>query len=534
MPILDTWAAIISLFVIYCVSVATYRLFFHPLAKFPGPKLAAVTKWYEFYFDILKQPGGTFFIEIERMHEIYGPIIRINPDEIHVRDSSWVEVLEIGPTHGVRDKYPPAPHMAGTPDGIFGTIPHRLHRQRRAVISSFFSKASVASKESRIHVLTEQLFDLMRKQFKEKGYADMRIIAISYTTDVLCDVCLDYSMNLLKEEQRGIDWYDTIHAVAMSTPLVKQFTWIMPLVLQLPDQLITLISRQMSRIVHFNQGVEEQAKITIRKQASSAVPANEAMSPRSIFHSILFNPNISPDEQKPKRMAQEGFGVVGTGGETTGRIVTTAMFFLLEKKSDALERLKRELAETLSQPGAKIDLKTLERLPWLTAVIKETLRIAPVLTSRLPVVSPDKALRYRDWNIPPGVAVSITLRDILLDPAIFEDPMEFKPERWLPENPELDRISRYYLPFSCGSRMCLGMNLAYAELYIVLARIFLTFDLELHHTTRERDIDIVRHRFLGQPSKESKGVRVRSAQIKQTVTQSIQKSLQSAKKRSSS
>ncbi|KAL9073901.1 MAG: hypothetical protein Q9157_004568 [Trypethelium eluteriae] len=286
-------------------------------------------------------------------------------------------------------------------------------------------------------------------------------------------------MNLLKEEQRGIDWYDTIHAVAMSTPLVKQFTWIMPLVLQLPDQLITLISRQMSRIVHFNQGVEEQAKITIRKQASSAVPANEAMSPRSIFHSILFNPNISPDEQKPKRMAQEGFGVVGTGGETTGRIVTTAMFFLLEKKSDALERLKRELAETLSQPGAKIDLKTLERLPWLTAVIKETLRIAPVLTSRLPVVSPDKALRYRDWNIPPGVghnfarsvgwklieisrqvAVSITLRDILLDPAIFEDPMEFKPERWLPENPELDRISRYYLPFSCGSRMCLGMKFA--------------------------------------------------------------------------
>lgn len=60
----------ISISVVLGVCVAVYRLYFHPLAKFPGPKLAAVTLWYEFYYDCIK--AGQYVHEIRRMHQKYG------------------------------------------------------------------------------------------------------------------------------------------------------------------------------------------------------------------------------------------------------------------------------------------------------------------------------------------------------------------------------------------------------------------------------------------------------------------------------
>ena len=54
----------------YTVCLVVYRLYLHPLAKFPGPKLAAVSKWYEFYYDVVCK--GQFTFQTQALHKQYG------------------------------------------------------------------------------------------------------------------------------------------------------------------------------------------------------------------------------------------------------------------------------------------------------------------------------------------------------------------------------------------------------------------------------------------------------------------------------
>jgi hypothetical protein len=76
---LPSWAAITVGLVAWLVTLAIYRLYLHPLARagFPGPRLAAVTTWYEAYFDVFLQ--GQYIFQIERMHQKYGTHFPANP-----------------------------------------------------------------------------------------------------------------------------------------------------------------------------------------------------------------------------------------------------------------------------------------------------------------------------------------------------------------------------------------------------------------------------------------------------------------------
>lgn len=96
--------------------------------------------------------------------------------------------------------------------------------------------------------------------------------------------------------------------------------------------------------------------------------------------------------------------------------------------------------------------------------------------------------------------------------SIFPHPSEFKPERWLlpGDGTQINNsLKRYLVPFGRGTRACLGVNLAMAELYLAIAVVFRRFDFELHDVIKERDWMVSRDNFNGSVSAESTGVMVR-------------------------
>lgn len=79
MAFISTYSGVVVISLLYYIILVVYRLYFHPLSKFPGPKLAAATSWYEAYFDLAIRPGGQFFHELKRLHQQYGLFIQFEP-----------------------------------------------------------------------------------------------------------------------------------------------------------------------------------------------------------------------------------------------------------------------------------------------------------------------------------------------------------------------------------------------------------------------------------------------------------------------
>lgn len=99
---------------------------------------------------------------------------------------------------------------------------------------------------------------------------------------------------------------------------------------------------------------------------------------------------------------------------------------------------------------------------------------------------------------------------ITKNPAIFHDPEDFIPERWMDSSAKSEHLERYILAFGKGTRSCVGINLAYAELYIILATIFRRFPaLKLYNTT-ERDVEHVHDYFAGMTRRDTEGLQVKA------------------------
>jgi cytochrome P450 len=219
------------------------------------------------------------------------------------------------------------------------------------------------------------------------------------------------------------------------------------------------------------------------------------------------------------RLAEEAAVLLSAGTDSSANTLSAITYHLLADPEKA-QRLRAELKHAVPE-GQLPTFAQLETLPYLSAVIQEGLRLHPAVSTRQQRVAPDEDLSYTDnstsrvYNIPAGTTISMTPVLLTRRADIYSSPNEFQPERFL-ANPKL---KQYQLAFSRGTRMCLGINLAYQEMYIILAGLFGRFDvwdgsgeqkgltLELFRTTRE-DVDIVRDLVTENVKSGSLGVRI--------------------------
>lgn len=136
----------------------------------------------------------------------------------------------------------------------------------------------------------------------------------------------------------------------------------------------------------------------------------------------------------------------------------SATLFELLAHPEELQKVKAELAAALPDKNRVPSYSEVEALPYLNAIIQESLRLHPGVMSRMARISPEVDIVYHDkrrgkiYVLPPGTWTSMSTFITQTDSEVFEDPYEFRPQRWI-DNPKL---SRSFIAFSRGSRNCVG------------------------------------------------------------------------------
>jgi cytochrome P450 len=224
----------------------------------------------------------------------------------------------------------------------------------------------------------------------------------------------------------------------------------------------------------------------------------------TILHGIMES-DLPHSDKTVDRLHQEALTIVGAGTETTGGTLDTITYYVLSNPP-ILKRLKAELTGAFPTPTDSISYEAARRLPYLSAVITEGLRMAGSVSGRLARSNPTASIVYDSFTLTPGTVVSMTIRDVHTNPNIYPEPARFNPERWMDAD-DRKRLEMYHVPFSRGSRSCIGKDLAMVELYLAVANLFNTFDMRLFETS-ERDISIEHDFFAPFGPSESKGLQV--------------------------
>lgn len=225
----------------------------------------------------------------------------------------------------------------------------------------------------------------------------------------------------------------------------------------------------------------------------------------TVFHELLQS-DLPEEEKSLKRFTEEGQTVIAAGQTTTAHFLNTTTFLILSSPH-VLQKLKTELFKAIPDPAKLPSVQSLEQLPYLSAVITEGFRRSYGTVTRLQRISPDAPLEYNGYVIPAGTPMGMTAIFIHDDPKHFPEPEKFKPERWL--DPEArNRLEKYIVNFGRGTRSCLGINLAHAEIHLTLAALFRRFDMQTYETTWA-DIEVAHDNFIPAPRKGSPGLRVK-------------------------
>ncbi|KAF9893894.1 hypothetical protein FE257_010064 [Aspergillus nanangensis] len=468
------------------------RLVFHRLARVPGPPLAALTGWYEFYYDVVHD--GEYLKQIEQMHATYkSSIIRTGPNQVHVNDPEVYKTTFASGSPFNKSEF--FYSSVGVGDAIGAMTDRKRHHIRRALLSLPLRPQAVLAYSPSLHQLVMYCADVMAGQARKGRYINLLRYARALTVDVIAEFTFGRPMGLVNEEDAMPDLIRDLQGFSSQFHWFKHFPVYRRLLAVIPPAVAQMWMPEFFQLrekatVAVNEYLVEKKKKKVTDSSN-----NPNQDPKDgTFLDLLLNPplKITSEAPSPSVLIDEGCAFITGGSDTTGFTLENATYCLL-RYPHCLQTLRQELDAASPYIRDSFNLPHVLQLPFLSAVIKETLRLFTPAAGPLPRTVPEKGVVVDGHYLPEGAILTHSLHLIHHNPEVFDSPKSFRPERWLGARGK--ELEQYYVPFSRGSRSCIGMALAYHEIYTYLAVMFSRFDMELFDMV-DGDMDWCDHFFV--------------------------------------
>ena len=282
-----------------------------------------------------------------RAYDILGPIVRITPHELHVMDSSFYDEIYAGGNRK-RNKYTPFVRFYGVPESMLGTADHNLHHLRRKLLNNYFSKRSISNIQPLIRGSIDELVEQLKAARQTGEIINLDEAFSNFTTDVIsqyfygCRFNKEFKSNLRRSLLALTKVGHLLRFIPFNLSKLKR------------TKLVQNLSSNGSKALQLHAIVGAKSLEALEKKGEA---------PHTIFDNLTDH-NVPLEERSQDRLEDEGIAILSAGSETTTRVLSVTMYYLL-KDREILFRLHDEIKTIMPQPSVIPTWSELEGLPLL-------------------------------------------------------------------------------------------------------------------------------------------------------------------------
>ncbi|MDB4933913.1 MAG: cytochrome hydroxylase [Labilithrix sp.] len=332
------------------------------------------------------------------------------------------------------------------------------HRRHRRLLQPAFNKTRIDAYRDDMVALTQRMLDEWREGEERDVHADMTELTLRIATKTLFGE---------DAGERGVAL-----ARMMQHWLITMFS---------PGMLLRLDLKGLpySRWLDLTRSIDDETAALLRDKRE-AVARRASSDPHGPIAADMLSMLVAARDEDGSALDEDELvghvGVIFGAGHETSTNALAWTLFLLAEHPEAANELDAELAGVLH--GDPPTVEQLAKLPFLDAVVKESMRVLPPVPLHPRVVAEDTELGGH--FLPANTELFLSIFHMHHDPALFTNPDRFDPMRWSKIKPSVYE----YNPFSAGPRMCIGAAFATMEIKIALAMLLQRFRVERTRATR--------------------------------------------------